>query len=101
MAPVFQRGRLPSRKRACTMRFVPAICSSGLPFLRLLPVLRLAKNAAYSQNCCRLQVPEGWLWHWAHSILTPRNSREVLAARFSGLNPWAAKYTLCAAASSP
>src|SRR5262249_47594531 len=34
-----------------------------------------AKNAASSQNCSFLYGANGWLWHWAHSILTPRKSR--------------------------
>ena len=36
-----------------------------------------AKNAAVSQNCFRDQRANGWSWHWAHSIFTPRNSRDV------------------------
>ena len=45
-----------------------------------------AKNAASSQNCSFLYGANGWLWHWAHSSFTPRNSRLAAAARFSGLN---------------
>ena len=42
------------------------------------------KKAANSQNCLRLHSAKGWSWHWAHSSLMPRNSRDVAAARFSG-----------------
>ncbi len=44
------------------------------------------KNAANCQNWVRVHLSKGWLWHWAHSSFTPRNSRAVLPARFSGLN---------------
>ena len=33
----------------------------------------------------RFQRANGWSWHWAHSRRAPRNSRAVVAARFSGL----------------
>ena len=48
------------------------------------------KKAAYSQNCLRVHLSNLLSWHWAHSSLTPRNSRDVAAARFSGLSwlPW-------------
>src|SRR5581483_2809306 len=47
---------------------------------------RREKNAAYCQNCSRLQEPpERSAWHWAHSSRTPRNTRAVAPATFSGL----------------
>ena len=47
------------------------------------------KNAASSQNCSCVHGSNGWSWHCAHSIRTPRNARDVAAARFSGLSPFA------------
>ena len=45
-----------------------------------------AKKAAKDQNCvCDQSPPERSLWHWAHSSLIPRNSRDVVPARLSGL----------------
>ena len=45
-----------------------------------------AKKAAKDQNSvCDQLPPERSLWHWAHSSLIPRNSRDVVPARFSGL----------------
>ena len=38
--------------------------------------------------------PERSSWHWAHSSLMPKNSRDVAAARFSGLNSLIWKKTL-------
>src|SRR4051794_22395937 len=43
------------------------------------------KKAANSQNCSFFQLAKGWAWHWAHSIFTPRKTRAVAPARFSGL----------------
>ena len=45
-----------------------------------------AKNAAKLQKSCCEIWSKGWLWHWAHSIRTPRNTREVRAANSSGLS---------------
>ena len=49
-----------------------------------------AKKAASAQNWSRFQCANGWSWHWAHSSRTPRKTRAVLAARFSGLPSFAA-----------
>src|SRR5262249_38777304 len=81
-------GSLPSRKRALTTLFCSGIrISPRGPGLRGGPGgVTSVKNAAYCQNWLRVQRAKGWLWHCAHSRLTPRNSRDVLPARFSGLD---------------
>src|SRR5262245_22705053 len=64
-----------------------SIASTGARRMRMLSTgCRPAKNDAYSQNWLRFQVSNGWLWHWAHSIFTPRNNRDVAAATISGRN---------------
>ena len=92
-------GLLPSRKVAWMTVSVLGILIERLSIfsgsgmvnsfwtLSLMP----EKNAAMLQNCSRFQSLNGWLWHWAHSSLMPRNSREVLAARFSALASLARK----------
>src|SRR5262249_568943 len=76
-SPAALPGRRPPTKRASTVLPGPWTRIVGGP---------LVKKAANSQNSVRFQLPpERSLWHWAHSSLMPRNSRAVVAARFSGL----------------
>src|SRR5438128_1638274 len=82
LMPSCQRGAAPSRKRAAaTALSVPGTLISRAG----------AKNAVNSQNCVFVHLSNGWLWHWAHSILMPRKSRAVLPARFSGRFSFAEK----------
>src|SRR5439155_27102248 len=86
----FQSGCSPVMNLASTMVSVSGIlilralgsicgCMPGWFGGRLAP----AKKAAYSQNCVRVHLAKGCLWHWAHSILTPKKTRAVAPARFS------------------
>src|SRR5260370_40548167 len=93
LAPVFQVGSTPFRNRALTTLSVPGILSSR--GWRTTPGWTLgrcgrgcwmpAKNTADSQNWLRVHLAKGWAWHWAHSSLTPRNTRAVVPARVSAL----------------
>src|SRR6516162_7662714 len=93
MSSSFHFGSVPSRYLAWTMVLTLAL---GISISRRLGSLGFGmrsrargcnseKKAAYSQNCVRVHLAKGWSWHWAHSTLTQKNSREVAAARFSGL----------------
>src|SRR4029079_19708207 len=75
-----QAGSLPSLKN---FGWTVLGLSPGMPISRLclgsetlaMAGWTSAKKAASSQNCSFLYGANGWLWHWAHSILTPMNSR--------------------------
>ena len=70
---------------------------STLGPLGAIPLLLRAwmppKKAANSWNCSRFQRSDGWSWHWAHWICTPRNTRETSPASSTAWPAWAAVRT--------
>src|SRR5262249_52175920 len=98
LPPASHFGSLPLRNFAFTALSVPGIMISrpALKFCTGCTPLRITccwpdQKAANSQNWSCFHFANGCAWHWAHSILTPRNTRDVAPARFSALFSLATK----------